>query len=113
MAGLTTTPQIYWGTSYFNFEASVQITASHNAKEYNGLKISRGKTVPVGYDTGLAELEEMITTEQIKIASTPGKIIEFPFHDEYLAFLKEHLDDISNMKIGIDASNGMAGLFVL
>ena len=111
-AGLTTTPQIYWGTSYFNFEASVQITASHNAKEYNGLKISRSKTVPVGYDSGLAKLEEMITTEQIEISSAPGQIIEFPFHDKYLAFLKKHLDDISNIKMGIDASNGMAGLFV-
>ena len=47
-AGLSTTPMIYWGTAKFGFEASVMITASHNPKEYNGLKISR-KDAPPGW----------------------------------------------------------------
>ncbi|MEZ5197780.1 MAG: hypothetical protein R2764_15750 [Bacteroidales bacterium] len=38
--GLSTTPMVYWATARFEFDASVMITASHNSKEYNGLKVS-------------------------------------------------------------------------
>ncbi|MDR2980320.1 MAG: hypothetical protein LBV02_07790, partial [Bacteroidales bacterium] len=55
--GLCTTPMVYYFTAKHNFDASVMITASHNPKEYNGLKISRTGALPVGYDTGLGELE--------------------------------------------------------
>jgi phosphomannomutase len=55
--GLCTTPMVYYFTAIDGYDASVQITASHNPAAYNGLKISRREAVPVGYDTGLAELE--------------------------------------------------------
>ena len=64
-AGLTTTPMVYYATAKFNFEASVQITASHNSKEYNGLKISRAQALPVGLDSGLGELKQMVETRQV------------------------------------------------
>ena len=38
--GLSTTPMVYFGTANYGFKASVQITASHNPKEYNGMKVS-------------------------------------------------------------------------
>ena len=59
-AGLCTTPMVYWFTAKFDFDASVMITASHNGKEYNGLKVSRTGAKPVGYATGLGELEKMM-----------------------------------------------------
>jgi phosphomannomutase len=62
-AGLTTTPMIYWGTARFGFNASVMITASHNPREYNGMKVSGKNAVPVGYDSGLQQLEQLIQTE--------------------------------------------------
>ena len=51
--GLSTTPMVYYITAKHEFDASVMITASHNSKEYNGLKISKTNALPVGYDTGL------------------------------------------------------------
>ena len=54
--GISTTPMVYWATAEFDFKASVMITASHNPKEYNGLKISRENALPVGFDTGLGQL---------------------------------------------------------
>jgi len=110
-AGLATTPMIYWSTAYFGFAASAMITASHNAKEHNGLKISRKDALPVGYDTGLKEIESKLS-EPIIINSEKGKIINFNAHDKYIEFLKKYLPDISNLKIAIDCSNGMASIFI-
>jgi len=103
---------IYWGTAQYGFDASVMITASHNPKEYNGLKVSASNALPVGYDSGLSDLEQMVLNEKIEPVTLKGKIIENDFRNDYLAFQKEKLNDISNLNIAVDVSNGMAGLFI-
>lgn len=104
--GLTTTPMVYFATARLGFPASVQITASHNPKEYNGLKISRANALPVGYETGLAELERMIQGE-VKPAAKVGKVQEIDFRWEYLSFFRSYLPDLAGLRIGVDCSNGM------
>jgi len=106
--GLSTTPMVYWLTAKYDFPASVQITASHNPKEYNGMKISRKNALPVGFDTGLGKLLEMASTRQIKIAKNKGKIIKFDKRNEYIDFLKSYIPKLTDLKISIDCSNGMA-----
>lgn len=110
--GLSTTPMIYYSTAQFKFDASVMITASHNAKQYNGLKISRTNALPVGYDNGLNTLEEMINTREVKVKEKIGEIIDFEVKDKYIEFLKGYLPDISKLKVAIDCSNGMAALLI-
>jgi len=110
--GLSTTPMVYWGTAKFGFDASVMITASHNPRAYNGLKVSRTNALPVGFDSGLGELKKLIDTAAISIVAQKGKIIEFNITDKYLDFQRQYLADISNLKIGMDCSNGMAALFI-
>ncbi len=111
--GFTTTPMVYFATASYNFPASVQITASHNAKEYNGLKISREGALPVGYETGLSELEKMIENKEImKNEDVKGKIIKKNIKSNYVKFLKKFLHNISNLKISVDCSNGMAALII-
>lgn len=110
--GLATTPMIYWGTGKYGFDASVMITASHNPKQYNGLKFSARNVLPVGYDSGLSDLEQMVLNEKIVPAAVKGKIIENDFREEYLAYQKEKIKDVSNLNIAVDISNGMAGLFI-
>lgn len=108
--GLATTPLIYFGTAHKNFDASVMITASHNPAEYNGMKISKSKALPVGYDSGLSELEKMIEQE-VEIKHPKGQIFEIDLKTPYLRFLKSYAVDWNNLNISIDCSNGMAGLF--
>jgi phosphomannomutase len=110
--GLSTTPMVYWATAKFGFDASVMITASHNPREYNGLKVSRTNALPVGLDSGLGELKKMMESSDIIIASAKGKIIDYSVKDAYLDFQRQYLTDISNLKIAIDYSNGMAPLLV-
>lgn len=58
--GLSTTPMIYFFTVKDDFDGSVMITASHNPPSDNGMKVSRRGGLPVGYDSGLAEVEEIV-----------------------------------------------------
>jgi len=112
-AGLATTPMIYFGTSFYQFKGSVQITASHNSKEYNGLKISGECSIPVGYDDGLDRLEQMISEAvQNRKISAKGKIVEKDIKPDYIDFLLRYREDYADLKIGIDCSNGMVSILI-
>jgi len=110
--GLATTPMVYYSTAKYNLDASVMITASHNPREHNGLKISRTNALPVGFDSGLGELEQLIKNHDITVAEKKGKIVDFDVRAEYIGFLKQYTKDVSNLKIAVDCSNGMACLLI-
>lgn len=115
--GLATTPSVYFNTVDGDFDLSIQITASHNSKEYNGMKISKKKALPIGYDTGLDKLEELVNEsnidfKNIQSSKRENSIIEYHGQYKYLNYLKEHQPNIENLNIIIDASNGMSSLFL-
>ncbi len=109
--GLTTTPMVYWGTGKYDFDASVMITASHNPKNHNGLKISAKNVLPVGYDNGLKKLESLVGSGEKIIKKTKGTIRQLDIKPDYLAFLNRYKKDYSGINLVIDYSNGMASLF--
>ena len=112
-AGLCTTPMVYFGTAFYGFKASVQITASHNPAEYNGMKVSRENALPVGYDTGLGQIKEWIEEgRECFVAEKRGEIHQIDVRKDYLPFLLKYKEDWSDLKIAMDVSNGMASLFV-
>ncbi len=108
--GLATTPMVYFATVFLNASASVQITASHNPAVYNGLKISRSGALPVGQNSGLLELEEMVTSGTVGKVERKGTVIEKPVKDDYLDYLRSYLEDYSDVNISFDLSHGMANL---
>ena len=110
--GLTTTPMVYYFTAKHGFEASVMITASHNPKEYNGLKVSRKDALPVGYDTGLGELEQKILHDEVVLSAPKGNVIDYPVKEEYLQFQSQYHYPIDNLNLVMDCSNGMASILV-
>jgi len=110
--GLSSTPMVYFATANYGFEASVQITASHNPAEYNGMKVSRRDALPVGLDTGLGQIRDWI--EQglpTPPASKRGTVHLKDIHKDYTDFMMKFKGDYSNLKIAFDLSNGMACLF--
>ncbi|MCR4676737.1 MAG: phosphomannomutase/phosphoglucomutase [Sphaerochaetaceae bacterium] len=112
--GLATTPMVYFATVYLKADASVQITASHNPKQYNGMKISRTNAIPVGGDTGLKDLERLCNKGEVKPVAEDkkGKIIEKDIHQAYLDYQKKFLPDLEGLNISVDPSNGMSNLYV-
>ncbi len=110
--GLSTTPMVYFGTANYGFKASVQITASHNPREYNGMKVSRENALPVGLDSGLGQIKEWIEAGRpTPAASVKGKVVSMDIHKDYLDFLLKFKGDYSGLKIAFDLSNGMASLY--
>ena len=110
--GLSTTPMVYFGTANYGFKASVQITASHNPREYNGMKVSRENALPVGLDSGLGQIKEWIDSGRpTPPVSAKGKVIPMDIHKDYLDFLLKFKGDYSSLKIAFDLSNGMAALY--
>ena len=111
--GLSTTPMVYFGTANYGFKASVQITASHNPAEYNGMKVSRENALPVGFDNGLGQIQEWILSgRECTVAEKPGQVHPMDIRKDYLDFLLKYKGDWSDLKIAMDVSNGMASLFV-
>lgn len=111
--GLATTPLVYWSTAKYGYEASVQITASHNPKNHNGLKISAANALPVGYDTGLNRLEALVESDTTCVpVAQRGTIRHKEVKDDYLVFQKQFVGDLSALNIAVDCSNGMSSLFV-
>ena len=110
--GLSTTPMVYFGTANYGFKASVQITASHNPKEYNGMKVSCENALPVGYDTGLGQIEAWINDgKATPVAEKRSQVFQKDIREDYLAFLKKYMGDLSGLKLAFDLSNGMSSLF--
>ena len=110
--GLSSTPMVYFGTANYGYKASVQITASHNPAEYNGMMVSRENALPVGLDTGLGQIKAWIEEGRpTPVAAKRGTVREKNIHDDYMAFMLKFKGDYSKLKIAFDLSNGMACLF--
>ncbi|MBP5373697.1 MAG: phosphomannomutase/phosphoglucomutase [Bacteroidales bacterium] len=110
--GLSTTPMVYFGTAHYGFKASVQITASHNPAEYNGMKVSRENALPVGLDTGLGTIKGWIEEGRpTPAAPVKGKVIPKDIHADYLEFLLRYKAPLDGLKIAFDLSNGMSCLY--
>ena len=110
-AGLTTTPMNYWGNGAFGFDGSIMITASHNAREYNGLKFSGHQVRPVGYADGLDKLEALVSSDEMVIKRPRGHLYQKDYAASYLQFLEKYAKKYDHLNIVMDCSNGMAGLF--
>ena len=111
--GLSTTPMVYWATTHLNADASVQITASHNPAEYNGLKISRTGALPVGGDSGLKDLEKMVNEKPVSPSERKGKVKDYSHvKDEYIEYFLPLSKGLEDLNLSVDCSNGMSNLVI-
>jgi phosphomannomutase len=109
LIGLASTDELYYASGALGLPGAM-FTASHNPAQYNGIKMCRAHAVPVGMDTGLAEIRERVASGDLPRAETPGAITERDVLDDYAAHLLT-LAPVSGrrLKVVVDAGNGMAG----
>ena len=68
--GLCGTEEIYFATSHLNVDGGIIVTASHNPKNYNGMKFVRKNSVPISGDTGLEEIRSIAESNSSLLIST-------------------------------------------
>jgi phosphomannomutase len=111
--GLCGTEMIYYATPAFDADGGIMITASHNPPEYNGMKFVGKGSVPIGYDTGLNEIEQMILNNDLIIHNLePGDVSHDNIMGGFLVHLKKFYDPskINPFQVVVNAGNGCAGL---
>jgi phosphomannomutase len=112
-AGLGSTDLLYYASGSLDIPGAM-VTASHNPAKYNGIKLCRAGARPVGAETGLVELQEMVAAGVPAYAGAPGSITErdlLPGYAEHLRTLVD-LSGIRPLKVVVDAGNGMGGYTV-
>ena len=111
--GLVGTEMLYFAVGDLKLDGGIAVTASHNPKEYTGMKIVREGALPVGGDSGLAEIRDL-AVKGFADPSGAGDVEEVDiwpaFVDRVLSFVD--LDAIRPLKVVIDAANGMAGVML-
>lgn len=113
--GLSPSPMIYFAScsEEFEFDAATNITASHNPKEYNGIKIVANNAHSICGDE-LQEIRHLTETENYDKPQTRGQLNTQDIWPIYKKELLTKIDTnkLKNLKIVIDAGNGVAGPFI-
>lgn len=108
--GLCTTPMFYWAVNFLEADAGIMVTASHNPSEYNGFKLVRKGAVPVTYDNGIKQIEEVVKRQDFRKGTTKGSVTQKNVQDAYIRFIRKLMGMLPPMRIVVDTSNGMEGL---
>jgi phosphomannomutase len=112
MIGLASTDQLYFASGHLDMPGAM-FTASHNPAQYNGIKMCRSLATPIGLETGLAEIRDLVASGEAAPTGRPGrvgKVYETDVLEAYAAHLLT-LAPVSGrrLKVVADAGNGMAG----
>ena len=107
--GQNSTPVFYFAICRYGYGAGCQVTASHNPKEYNGIKLQLKDALPVDWETGMQELKDKVVNNEFKAAKSLGKRLKFDknIEEDYSRFLLEHCKLSRKLKIVIDTGNGV------
>ena len=114
--GLTSTDGLYFAVGRHGYDGGVMITASHNPKEYNGLKMCRKNAEPLSGQQGLSQILEMIQSDScLNSSPAKGMIVRKDISNDYAEHCLSFIDPgkVKAFNIVIDAGNGMAGKTLL
>jgi phosphomannomutase len=110
--GMVGTEMLYFAVGELELDGGIAVTASHNPKDYTGMKIVRRGALPVGGESGLLDIRDRaLSLSDVSGGQTPGPVRK---HDVYPAFVEKVLSFIDPaavrpLRVVFDAANGMAG----
>lgn len=112
--GLCGTEEIYFATSHAGMDGGIVVTASHNPKDYNGMKFVREESRPISADNGLADIRHRAEQGDFDKAATSGTHYPLDVSRAYVEHLLSYVDTgaLKPLKIVVDSGNGGAGRVV-
>jgi phosphomannomutase len=113
--GLVGTEMVYFAVGELGLDGGIAVTASHNPKEYTGMKIVRRGALPVGGESGLPEIRDRaMALDDTSGGQAPGHVQEYDVWPAYVERVLSFVDvsAIKALRVVIDAANGMAGVML-
>lgn len=109
--GETGTEEVYFATSFLKADGGVEVTASHNPMDYNGLKLVRKGSRPISADTGLSDIQCLAEENNFAPVTQRGQYKQLSVLGDYVEHLLSYinLDNLKPMKLVINSGNGAAG----
>jgi len=109
--GVCGTEEIYFATTYLEASGGVMITASHNPRNFNGMKLVRENSKPISSDSGLMNIKELAENTNVMADETLGSFIELSTEDAYLEHILNFIKfkNFKPLKVVVNAGNGVAG----
>jgi phosphomannomutase len=111
--GLAGTDMLYYAVAAGGFDGGAQITASHNPKQYNGVKLVRQAAFPLSGDAGISDIRDMIVRGALPApAATRGAVTTAEMLDAYVEHVMTFIDPsvVKPFNVVLDAGSGIAGL---
>ena len=109
------TEEIYFATDHFDLDGGIMVTASHNPKDYNGMKLVREQSKPISGDTGLQAIKALIEAQDFIQSPRRGEVHALDHHAAYHDRLLAYLDPVAAikpLKIVVNPGNGGAGAVI-
>lgn len=109
--GMTGTEEVYFGAFHLDVQGGIEVTASHNPMDYNGMKLVRENSRPISADTGLKEIQALAESGNFIDATHKGLVEKYNILPEFVDHLMTYIDPtkIRPMKLVTNAGNGAAG----
>jgi phosphomannomutase len=111
--GMMGTDMLYFAVARDGHDGGAQITASHNPKEYNGIKMVRKEAFPLSGDAGIGDIRDMIVDGKLpSAADTPGSLSKMDLVGAYVERVLSFIDPaiLKPFNVVLDAGNGIGGL---
>ncbi len=109
--GMTGTEEVYFGAFHLDVQGGIEVTASHNPMDYNGMKLVRENARPISADTGLKDIQALAESEQFIEVEKKGSTQKYNILPEFIEHLLTYIDPakIRPLKLVMNAGNGAAG----
>lgn len=110
--GITGTEEIYFATSSLKVDGGVEVTASHNPMDYNGMKLVKAESKPISGDSGLFDIRALAETQRFaEKAAIRGTLTQYSTLNSYVEHLFEYIEpsNIKSLKLVVNSGNGASG----
>lgn len=109
--GMTGTEEVYFGAFHLDVQGGIEITASHNPMDYNGMKLVRENARPISADTGLKDIQALAESGAFTTVEHRGTVESYNILPEFIDHLLTYIypEKIRPLKLVVNAGNGAAG----